>query len=508
MNRLGAHSRNTTSFSPQPHIVFGLAVLLVAITLAIYFQVRHHEFLNYDDPDYVTDVPEVLRGLSWDGVLWAFSYPVVSCPHPLTYISLMLDTTLYGPDAAGYLLTNVLLHTCSALILFLVLYRVTRHIWASFAVAAIFGWHPTHAESVAWVSERKDVLSLFFGIITIAGYVAWQQSKRPFRYALYVVLPFTLALLSKPSMVVLPCVLMLVDLWPLGRLKVNEASKVPHSWLEKTSRVIAGVMRLLPEKIPLFAMSVIIGALTIQLSESMENNAPWHLLPFWKRVAFAIEAYSFYLSKFILPTGLAALHIHPRKLADAGFIAAVGALLGLISLFCALRLHHQPWLMVGWLWFIGTLVPVIGIFQNGMQLTANRYTYFPYVGLALAAFYGLGFWLDRVRAFTKGFLWGIVAVWLGWLAWVAHQDAVPAWRNTENLWRKALDVNPHNEIALAMLGSELAKQGRLAESYVYQSAALRIVPYSPRVKSDVQELRRRLGSSRGVSRSTKNSVTQ
>ncbi len=500
-----ANCGNVKPSSRQSQLVLGLAALLVAITLLIYFQIRHHDFLNYDDPHYVTDVPEVLRGLSWDGVRWAFSYPVVSCPHPLTYISLMLDTSLYGPTAAGYLLTNVLLHSCSTLILFLLLWRMTHHVWASFFVAAIFGWHPTHAESVAWVSERKDVLSLFFGMITIAGYVAWQRSKRAFRYVLFVVLPFALALLSKPSMVVLPCVLMLLDLWPLGRLKSGSELRLPHSWFSQTSQVGAGILRLLPEKIPLFTMSVIMGALTIQLSASMENNAPWDLLPFWKRVGFALEAYSFYLSKFILPTDLAALHIHPRKLADPGLLVGIGALLGLFSLFCALRLHHQPWLMVGWLWFLGTLVPVIGIFQNGMQLTANRYTYFPYIGLAIAVFYGLGNYLDNWRGVAKGFFWSIIGVWLGWLAWVAYEDAVPAWRNSENLWRKTLDVNPHNEIALAALGNELARQGRLAESYVYQSAALRIVPYSPGVNTAIQELRSRLKSREAVPGSSKNS---
>jgi hypothetical protein len=465
--------------------LIALPLLLGIVTLSLYWQTSTHDFVNYDDSHYVTGVPEVLRGLSWRGVQWAFSFPMVNCPHPLAYISLMLDSTLYGNSASGYLLTNVVLHAASTIVLFFLLAGATNRRWLSFGVAAIFAWHPTHAESVAWISERKDVLSVFFSLLTIAGYFNWVSHKRKYTYFLLVVLPFLCALFSKPSVVTLPCVLMLTDVWPLRRIGMAGPTA---NWFSNCREVVAAAFRYLPEKLALFGMGAVISALTWRLSEAYEVNAPWAQLPLGSRVIHAISAYAFYVSKFFVPLDLAALHIHPRQLPPVVEMCAWLCIFALITVLSVKRLRPNPALLIGWLWFIGTLLPVSGIFQNGIQLVANRYTYFPYIGLAIVVFFGLFDGVNARRGARAFCAAAIAGIWLCWIAWIAKTDAIPAWQNSTSLWSKALSVNPHNEIALSAYAAALIGEKRYTEAFVYQEAAVRIAPYSVSMRRTLSEL--------------------
>ncbi len=450
-----------------------LAAALGVITVLLFWQTQHFDFSSYDDHLYVHGVDEVMRGLTWDGVKWAFSYPLVNCPHPLAYISLMLDSTLYGHSPAGYLLTNVLLHASSSVMLFVLLARVGGALLPAFAVAAVFAWHPTRAESVAWISERKDVLSTFFAILTIAGYCWWRIRKVKYAYCWAVLLPFSLAILSKPSVVALPCVLMLLDLWPLHRLVKGIPSTIGVWGYWK--KILTRLPALLPDKIPLFLIGMIYGALTYQLTNAYDVSADWQRLPLGDRVVYAIEAYRFYLEKFFVPINLSPLHIHPAVLPPPERTLTSLILLGLISLLALLRTKERPAWIVGWLWFLGVLLPVSGILQNGLQLTANRYSYFPYVGLSVLLFHG--FAPDMARRFKGVSVRGLqaaTALWLGWILALAWVDAIPVWKTRIALWEAAVSVDPHNEHALMALGGAWHQEGKKGTALVYVREAHRL----------------------------------
>jgi tetratricopeptide (TPR) repeat protein len=441
-----------------------IALLLGLSTLALYWQTQASEFLSFDDHLYIT--PEVRQGLSWDGLKWAFSYPVVGCPHALTYVSLMIDSTIFGAAPASYLLTNVLLHAASSVLLYLLLSSVTASTWRSFVVAAIFAWHPTHAESVAWISERKDVLSVFFALLTIAGYCHWIRKGSRRRYWLFVLLPFSLAILSKPSVVTLPAVLCLLDFWPLDRFKTFTGDH--QSFSQVLVNATRTLIRSLPDKIPLLVIALIYSALTIQLTASVEGVDNWIALRPVDRIVYCIESYCYYLGKFFVPTDLSAMNIHPAALPPWFTTVLKCALLLSISLFALVRICNMPSLLVGWLWFVGTLVPVSGLFQNGSQLTANRYTYFPYIGLSIALFFGSRF----LSKLSRRAACACVASWLAWLYFLSCTTAIPVWRDTESLWRSSLNSDPTNEKVLSALAAALIMKGKIGEALPYSRDAL------------------------------------
>ncbi len=461
-------------YSQKPTIhLAALAAALGIITVLLFWQTQDFDFASYDDHLYVNGVEEVMNGLTWDGVKWAFSYPLVNCPHPLAYVSLMLDSTLYGNSPAGYLLTNVLLHTSSSIILFFLLTRVGGSLLPAFVVAAIFAWHPTHAESVAWISERKDVLSTFFAILTMVGYSWWRIRKHRYAYCWAVLLPYALAILSKPSVVTLPCVLMLFDLWPLQRL--GQGIPPTTSFWIYWKQILKRLPALLPDKIPLFMIGAIYGALTYQLTKAYQVSADWQSLPLGDRVVYAIESYRFYLEKFFVPINLSPLHIHPAVLPPPQQTWASFTLLGLISLLSALRAKTRPAWIVGWLWFIGVILPVSGILQNGLQLTANRYSYFSYIGFSILLFYGLAPDLtSMLKRPVVGTLKLATALWLGWILVVAWVEAIPIWRTRVSLWEAATRVDPHNEHALMALSGAWHQEGNQGLALVYIREAHRL----------------------------------
>jgi len=433
-------------------LIFGALAL---VTLAVYLPALHHGFIEYDDQQYLTENPRVQSGLTWSGLIWAFGFHAGNW-HPLAWLSHMLDCQLYGAWAGGHHLTSVLLHVASALLLFSVLNRTTGAIWRSAAVAALFAWHPLHVESVAWVAERKDVLCAFFWMLTLWLYVRHAARPSITRY-LITLGSFALCLMSKPMGVTLPFVLLLLDYWPLKRFTICDL----RFTIFKT---------LLVEKVPFLALSAVACALTMHAQEiAIVSTAG---LPVSLRIAHVLAAYNHYLVAMFVPRHLAVYYpfqIHLPALAMTG--AVIG--LGLITLFAIIEFRRRPYLIIGWLWYLGTLVPVIGLVQVGDQAWADRYTYLPLIGFFIAVVW-LGCEIIKSRLVLQSVS---VIVAAGLLAATSVQ--LGYWQNTRTLFEHAYEVTPKNYMAITILGSLLAKEHKYDEAMADYQTALRYQPAFP-----------------------------
>jgi len=461
------------------------------ITLGLYLPLLHHGFVEYDDQQYVTDNPRVQAGLTWAGLVWAIGFHAGNW-HPLAWLSHMLDCQLYGARAGGHHLTSVLLHVASTLLLFSVLDRMmnlrcdespltpplsplhvnsrrgegekpssilhppaSRSLWCSAAVAALFAWHPLHVESVAWIAERKDVLCAFFWMLTLLFYVQYVARRTPVRYLLALG-AFVLCLMSKPMGVTLPIVLLLLDYWPLKRFTIYD--------LRFT------IFRLVWEKIPFLILSVVGCVLTLRAQElAIVSTAG---LSIARRVAHVLVAYNHYLAAMFVPRNLAVYYPYQLHL-PAETVACAVVVLGLITMLAVINIRRRPYLMVGWLWYLGTLVPVIGLVQVGDQAWADRYTYLPSVGLFVAFIW---FASEIIRArFVLQIASAILAVAL--LATTSAQ--ISYWKDTRTLFEHARQVTPRNYMAITMLGSLLANEHKYDEAIAYYQLALRYQPAFP-----------------------------
>jgi tetratricopeptide (TPR) repeat protein len=456
-------------------LVLGVCIFLAAMVWVVFGQTLHHEFVSFDDNLYVYENPVVQKGLTWEGFCWALTYGQIGHWHPLTWLSHMLDCQLYGLNAGGHHLTNVLLHTASVILLFLVLRRMTGFPWRSAFVAAVFAIHPLRAESVAWVAERKDVLSAFFFMLTLGAYVRYVQGRSrvegrapsagsgslaldPRLWTLdygLVVLFFALGLLSKNMLVTMPFVLLLLDYWPLGRL----SSCAP--------RVL---FRLVAEKIPLFVLTVVSCVATAHVPEKLTADK----LSFGLRMENAAVSYVTYLWQMIHPSGLACLYPHPvSHLPVWQVVGAVGLLLAISGAAWALR-QTYPWLVVGWLWYLGMMIPVIGLVQISFYAHADRYTYLPQIGLYLlltwAAADLLAGWRHR-----RWLLGGLATVILVALIFCAHKQTT-YWRNSELLWIHTLACTSDNAVAHYNLGTVLLQKGSVDEALVHFQKGMEINP--------------------------------
>jgi tetratricopeptide (TPR) repeat protein len=405
-------------------------------------------FVRFDDPSYVYENPDVSAGLTRAGVAWAFTTYHAANWHPLTWISHMLDVTLFGLDAGRHHLVNVLLHLCATLLLFRLLRKLTGAPWRSGIVAALFAVHPLHVESVAWVSERKDVLCAVFFLWTVRAYVGFRERPGPLRYAA-VLLPFALALMAKPMAVTLPFVLLLVDWWPLGRFG-------GEGRLDAARRFASACL----EKLPMFVLSAASCLLTLKAQSgggAVSGQAALALSP---RLANAALAYAWYLWKAAVPTGLAVFYPHPAGAVPAG--AAWGAAAFLAGATAAAwQARRHPWLLFGWLWFLGTLVPVIGLVQVGTQGMADRYGYLPLVGIFVAATWGIAEAAARPR-----FRWaacaaaGLVILAFG----VTARAQVGYWKDSGALFGRALEASPNEGSMHILRGEYFASLGRLRQA--------------------------------------------
>jgi tetratricopeptide (TPR) repeat protein len=435
---------------------------LALVTLALYQPTLQHAFIEYDDQQYVTDNPRVQAGLTWAGFIWAFGFHAGNW-HPLAWLSHMLDCQLFGARAGGHHLTSVLLHTATTLMLFAVLQRLTglranvttnptSSLWRSAAVAALFAWHPLHVESVAWVAERKDVLCAFFWMVTLWFYLRYVEKPSRPRY-LTVVGAFALCLMAKPMGVTLPFVLLLLDFWPLQRFSVPGFR-----------------LRVWLEKVPLLVMSTAACALTMSAQElAVVSKAG---LPIGQRLVHTVVAYDHYFWAMFLPRNLAVYYPYQLNLPTPTVVASAIVLI-LVTALALKNIRQRPYLLMGWLWFLGTLVPVIGLVQVGDQAWADRYTYLPLVGLFVAVVW-LTFELIKSRVVLKILSLGIAVVML---VTAAHQIA--QWQDTRTLFAHANRVTPENYMAVTVLGSELAKAGKLHEAIEYYQTALRFKPGFP-----------------------------
>ena len=358
-----------------------VCLFLVMATLAVYWQVQNYDFVNFDDNDYVYDNRHVQDGLTLKSIIWAFTNIHASNWHPVTWLSHMMDYQLYGMNPGRHHLTNLLFHIANTLLLFLVFRKMTDSLWQSGFVAALFALHPLHVESVAWVSERKDVLSTFFWMLTMWSYIWYVEHPAVKRYIL-VVLFFALGLMSKPMLVTLPFVLLLLDFYPLNRFQ----SQQPKGSANAQQRSIA--LRLILEKIPLFVLVAMSSAMTFYAQKHGKTVASLEVIPLKSRVANALVSYVSYIIKTIYPSKLAVLYPHPGILP---WWQIAGACLLLVTIsFLAIRVVKQsPYFVVGWLWYLGTLVPVIGLVQVGIQSMADRYTYVPLIGIFIIIVWGI-----------------------------------------------------------------------------------------------------------------------
>lgn len=449
--------------------ILGVCVFLAAISWVVFGRTRHYGFVNFDDDDYVYGNPEVARGLTWRGIAWAFTHIHSNNWHPLTWISHMLDCQLYGLNPAGPHLTNVLLHTVSAILLYLVLRRMTGFQWRSAFVAAVFAVHPLRVESVAWVSERKDVLSGFFFMLTVAAYVRY--ARRPFslvRYGL-VWLLFALGLMCKPMLMSVPLVLLLLDYWPLNRSAMATAGTQLDRH-DQVRRQTAGWLVL--EKLPLFGLAVASGLITLFAQSKAIDPFPNMSLPLC--VENALIACVAYLGQMFWPAGLVVLY--PFSAGNVGISGVVLSLtlLAAISVGAILLRHRHPYCLTGWFWYLVMLAPVIGILQVGSQARADRYTYLPQIGL-----YILLTWMAaelsaswRIRRWVRG--GSALAILAALITCARVQTAY--WHDSRTLWNRALACTSDNSIAHNNLGNMLFQERAVDEAIAEFRKALEINP--------------------------------
>lgn len=413
--------------------VLSVCAALVVLVLAIYFQVRTHEFINYDDPLYVSNNPHVLGGLTLAAVRWAFTSVYAAYWHPITLLSHQLDVSLLGPVAGRHLLVNVALHAANAVLLFLWLRLATGAFWRSAVVAALFASHPLHVESVAWVAERKDVLSTLFMLLSLHAYTRWVRDGSRAQYA-WSVVSLALGLMAKPMLVTFPCVLLLLDIWPFDRIRNLRA--------------------VLLEKLPYVACVIPAIVMTLRTQSVAMSGA--NVTPA-VRLANAAIAYVTYLGKTFWPASLAIFYPYPPTVNAA--LAVICALSLAAVTFLVWRARRQmPWLPVGWLWFLGTLVPVIGLVQAGQQSMADRFTYVPHIGLFIAIVWTLAAWAGRAPEWRLPMA---VAATVAVIAFsVVAYIQTGYWRNSVTIFERTLAVTNDNRLAHVNLGAALVESGQ------------------------------------------------
>lgn len=462
---IGINNHNKISFNNQKVLL--VCLFLAVATLAVFWQVKNHEFLNFDDRAFVTDIPQVQAGLTLDGAIWSFKTLAANYWQPATWLSHMLDFEVYGLNPAGHHWTSVLFHIANTLLLFFLLKRMTGALWKSAFVALLFALHPLHVESVAWIAERKDVLCAFFWLLCMGAYCRYAERPGFGRY-LFVLLFFVLGLMSKPMVVTLPFVLLLTDYWPLGRLQMGQKCREGGAKIHKTS-----VFHLVLEKVPLFILTVIVSAAAFI---TQQKGGALASLGLSFHVANALVSYLKYIGKMFFPVQLAIYYPYPKMLSSLLIGKAIGALLLLVCLTVAfIRLGRRfPYLVVGWLWFLGTLIPVIGLVKVGNFAMADRYTYIPLVGLFIIAAWGLPQLVARL-SFKKVWLTPLVILLIVVLMALTQQQ-VSYWKNSITLFEHALEVTSDNYMAHNGLGVALKNDGRPNEAISHYLKAIRIKP--------------------------------
>ena len=450
-----------------------IALLLAVSILCVFWPATRASFINFDDKEYVTENTAVLSGISLQGLKWAFTTGHASNWHPLTWISHMLDIEIYGLNPAGHHVTNVLLHTLNVLLVFAFLRQLTGSIWRSALVAASFGLHPLRVESVAWVSERKDVLCACFGLLALIAYAKYvvksrSQNTRSRVWYAVALFCFALGLMSKPMLVTWPFVMLLLDYWPLRRVAGIENG----GW----KMAVSQLRPLVVEKLPFFALTAAASLTTYWVQARGGAVQGWESLALSTRIGNAALAYCRYLGKIFWPEGLSVYYPLP----GAWPIWEIGLALLFLAFLTAFVLYHfpaRPSLIVGWFWYVGTLVPVIGIIQVGGQSMADRYTYLPSIGIGIALAFSIPVTgeMIRLRAMRLASL-----VLFAICALLTHRQ-IQYWQDSERLFHQALRVDEANFMAHFCLGNELADRGRVQEALVHLTRCRELNPTFPNV---------------------------
>jgi tetratricopeptide (TPR) repeat protein len=490
---------------PQTAVFVAICAVLVGITWLVFAQTVRHQFVTYDDPQYVYANPDISAGISAGRISWAFTHTIAGNWHPLTTISHMLDCQLYGLDPAGHHFTNVLFHTIAVVLLFLVMQQMTGSLWPSAFVAALFAIHPLHVESVAWVSERKDVLSAVFFMLTLGAYVRYVRSPSVTSYLL-LLLMFALGLMSKPMLVSVPFVLLLLDYWPLGRI-TNVVFSKTLKWQPSSSIQWPIIRRLVAEKAPLFVLSILSSVVT--LFTQFRSPDRMSELPLPWRLSNAAVSYVAYIWQMFWPVRLAAFYPHPNDQLRLWQVLLAIAFLIAVSLLAILWRKERPYIFTGWFWYVGTLVPVIGLVEAGEQGHADRYTYLPQIGLYLLIAWGIADLMTSTmtrkadsRLFTTGrpppargarkspthspqaggsnpairyqpLYVSAAAALIMLLSWRAFVQT-SYWKNSEVLWKHTLAVTKDNDVAEYNLGHFFRERGDVDSAVSYFDRALQI----------------------------------
>jgi len=442
----------------HPSKALPICLSLAALTFFAFAPVLDNGLIGIDDPAYVSHNSYVLRGFTRESIAWAFTTFSAYNWHPLTWLSHMADVQFFGMVPRDMHLVNLLFHLANTTAVFLLLRSMTGALWRSALVAALFGIHPLHVESVAWVSERKDVLAAFFWLLTLAAYL--RQVRRPRAGSRYVVLVlFALGLLAKPMLVTLPAVLLLLDWWPLGRFDAQH--RFPF-------------VRLAREKVPLLLLAAAAGIVTMAAQSSSGIVKSLEQYPAWVRAANAFISYATYLGKTIWPHDLALPYVHPGRNVSIPAAAAALLLLITVSILIQRSARKHPYLGVGWLWFLGTLLPVIGLIQVSDQSLADRYTYIPLLGIFMALAWGAGAAVSshRPARVPAAILTAVIVVVLA----LQTRMQTTLWRDDVTLFRHAVGLNPKNYLALALLGAGLAEQGDTLKGIACYETAIEINP--------------------------------
>src|SRR6266446_10366526 len=445
-------------------------LFLTAITWLVFGQTVRHDFVNFDDHVYVYDNPLVTGGLTIHGIVGAFTHPHGRNWHPLTTISHMLDCQLYGLNAGGHHFTNLALHTIAVLLLFRVLRVTTGALWPSAFVAALFAIHPLHVESVAWISERKDVLSAVFFMLTLAAYVRYVHTLSLGRYLL-VLLVFALGLMSKPILVSVPFLFLLLDYWPLKRFAPAAPNKLRH---QRTTQAHASIRTILLEKIPLLLLSFASCAATVLAQRHFID--PIGHLSLMERVGNAFLATIVYLRQLVWPSGLSVFYPHPRHTLSIVQVSVAALFLAVISAAAVMYRRKYPFFFTGWFCFLGMLVPVSGIIQVGEQSHADRYTYLPQIGLYILGTWFLAdtlCWWRHRRIILSAAMASTVVI-LMCSAW----KQTNYWHDGRTLWTHALAVNPQNDTAYISLCDLDLRENRLDDAIFHARRAVEIRPDS------------------------------
>ena len=479
----GEPSRVTFSLKRGKGLSLIVGLALIAAILVAFWQVRNHEFVTFDDDEYVIDNSHVRSGLTSQGILWAFTATHASNWHPLTWVSHMLDCGLYGLNPGGHHVTSLIFHIASTLLLFLVLKLMTGAVWESGFVSVLFALHPLHVESVAWVAERKDVLSTFFWMLTMWAYLRYVKGPRVLRY-LSVLVCYILGLMSKPMLVTLPFVMLLLDYWPLGRFHLGQGNagvafaREPTEWPDRRSTA----SHLVLEKIPFFVLAAASSVLTLFAQQKGGTVKSLEFFPLGVRMMNSLVSYTGYLWKMIWPGHLAVLYPYSDRFPLWQALGA-GLLMVGVSILVARSWRRRPYLLVGWLWYLGTLVPVIGLVQVGMQAMADRYTYIPLVGPFVMIVWGvsdiLRGWRYRKMAFA------VFAGILFLVLLVVTRLQVQVWQNNITLFNHALEATANNFMIHNNLGVVLARQGKIDEATAHYAEALRIHPHFAEARNNM-----------------------